>query len=1643
MADPKPPSRRSWKDAATGKGAGRGQARWQRGHDAPDTLGRRRRQLFVACSLLLVLLAAFIAVAIWPKAPPKAGLVLIGTAYENDLALPANYLGLRGLGDLDKQLCEGKGGLFRSTDSPAAVWHKAAEAPTEADFDPQKWVVGKGEFLLLFVSLHGAADGPKQPYFFLDDAEGKARFPVEKLLDNLENSNDLKQKHKLLLLDATQLSGSWPRGVLRNDFVAELKALLSDRRKANKDNNLWVLCASSEGQKSWPAEVYGQTAFAHFVLEGLRGEADGILESSRNRRTGRVTLKELDKYVRERVAQWVRDEHNAVQEPVLLPEGVTPEDDLELVRAPDEYESLPKPEPLPSPDSTTLAGLKSVWESCEDGRTKSRASGVYAPQVWRVYRAEIVRYEQAVRAGDTGRAAALQGKISDLKEEIERETQLALRDRTETFQSAGNALPLRATFGLTGDDRSTKLDAALRDLADPNRPGASDAEISPLRYTGRTRPAEAHLALMLWRDRPGGAANVPEEWGKDFKRAVGVRLRAEEAALSAGESSTRAAPHSYSEDVFPHVRERVEEADASRREGEDLLFASEPAHWAKAAEHLAKADGAYKQAAETGATVREALRVRDKAAAELPYYAQWLARRRLVSHKGADTAAADAIRLSGLTWSKLHQLKADLARPPRGKPEEGKAGASYDELKKVAQEVDNGLTSLEVYFRESYRPLLGDSRIQTRLQEIEDALTVPLIPTEERLALLQTSGKIVDKLRRGEGKDAANDKGDEAGATDASLATREGNLGRSSVGVVRLGQVADEALTRELEAGDFRAAGRVLGGAWLAAVEESRKALHAAGEAADPAEAARQAAGADDIARTLDDSGARLLSEGPIGPAKALRRLRVSELLRWQAQRTALDHWYEENPRADQPYYVAAANRYLDDARLLASSLNKQLDRLRQKAVGENVKATGISRPEEGPMRPPLTDFESKIPVDWSVRSEPGVPPGSAVLWAESAAPLRVTDGRRREPKALGDTNKANAQSQFDYDPKGGKPGAAGVQVTLHALYRGQRVDREVNIPLGPPPDVTAYNFPRRGSAFAVRAEQGALAGTVAIVLDGSPSMFYDDKPPYKYDRAVKALRTALGSLPIGTQFKIWRFGGDFDKQTEITEFPPLVWRGKDVDPDVERQLNNLAKYRANKLGWSPIVTTMKRALEDLKNAEGIKTLLVLSDGEDNEPEGKPPIREGTPPAEVRRVLRETFADSKVSIHFVLYHPEFEADIPKVRNQFQDIQNFDPPGRIYEKDKSALDEDQQLIKHLRDAMTPKVWLSKNGKPLRARSTDDEGFPITLPEAFSRGAWRWGGLDGQLPFGELDIRSYRLRSQMRLNEGDRLVLKLGRDNGGLYLKRATLGNVSRADNSHPRKNAGDNWTASMLLNRHRDGGLQQLLTLEETPADRAVGKPIEQVWPGFCWLDLAPESPAVKPVPVEWYLDYRYPAPTFAVNARRWPDGTPSRLSAWWSDSRIPPSEIESEPVPFRVTRGSLQSARVKLPGQTATVWAERRNQRVRVDPGGQKQDADCLILTVEANDPMVLARPSLEGFTGGEEHYYFTSLDKGYYQAVFWGIPGGDVVEFTLRLASLKAFKERVGKGGVRQVQLNADPPDRDDAASIDWVDVKSNPNGP
>ena len=131
--------------------------------------------------------------------------------------------------------------------------------------------------------------------------------------DVLKRLKACPSPQKLLVLDlAPPLASAW-RGHVHHD----LGAAIARELEALPDPDRLVLCPCAAGQTPHGSPDLGQSVFAYYVQEGLRGRADGY-ESNRD---GRVSVKELAAFVQARVERWTWHNRGERQTPTLLGEA--------------------------------------------------------------------------------------------------------------------------------------------------------------------------------------------------------------------------------------------------------------------------------------------------------------------------------------------------------------------------------------------------------------------------------------------------------------------------------------------------------------------------------------------------------------------------------------------------------------------------------------------------------------------------------------------------------------------------------------------------------------------------------------------------------------------------------------------------------------------------------------------------------------------------------------------------------------------------------------------------------------------------------------------------------------------------------------------------------------------------------------------------------------------------------------------------------------------------------------------------------------------------------------------------------------------------------------------------------------------------
>lgn len=504
-----------------------------------------------------------------------------------------------------------------------------------------------------------------------------------------------KDKEKILILEGAQVPANWRLGMLHNDFARHLERL---EREIRKVPHLWVLSAADVDQRCWASDGLRRTVFSHYLIEALRGKAA--------QDPSRLTLRQLHDYVRKNVRSWVWNAQGTIQEPVLLP-GVARDEGRQAEGRASDTQRAPEraaqvslatvtnapafTEPS-NPDRTTLQG---VWQGFDRLNTSVVPHpSVYSPRRWRRYQAEVVRFEELVRAGAESKAEPVRSRITELEGILESdrflndlpgsvENTLAMNvltggaietrsDRPPAFLQfwtaprgleAGKTWESLASSDKAGDDALPSLrirtdefllQMAIRDPAKNLESAAEKLEITN-RRSNAPQPAEVHLLRMIhrWFFVVNQTPPSSEVWGL-IGRALSVRRLAERAAAGA---SKQADLYSRGEQVNAWNKALVEAGDKSRRIGEDLLFSSEQTAWKSAGKALDEAKRSYDDAIARSAIVRTALAARDRALAVLPAYTRWLANR------DSDELWNNLEPKLEALWATTHQLAVQLEKP--------------------------------------------------------------------------------------------------------------------------------------------------------------------------------------------------------------------------------------------------------------------------------------------------------------------------------------------------------------------------------------------------------------------------------------------------------------------------------------------------------------------------------------------------------------------------------------------------------------------------------------------------------------------------------------------------------------------------------------------------------------------------------------------------------------------------------------------------------------------------------------------------------------------------------------------------------------------------------------------------------------------
>jgi len=428
---------------------------------------------------VIVLLALGLPVAlgslIWMverlRLPTPAHLELICSGYELNNQIPHNVPAKKALKRL-LRLARGKGGqwferLARYHQGPGEltdldIQGSAAWKTEEGGLSKKALELAKLKFptVIVIMALHGGVD-KDGAYFLLEDSKATPGSQDRlRLHDVLMTLKSLPQsQNKVLILDATRLEYHFELGMINNAFAEQLEAVENRIREIPR---LVVYSASGVNEKSWVDRLNNECVFLRALINRM------IVARSKG---GRLSLGQLVEAAGQDVEDWVWTHREALQRPVLLPRGEEGRSRAAAIELPVLLTDSTE-ESSPVDAGSISAELQSIWrvyQSVEGPVDPPYMPYITSPGFWRLYQANVTRFNELAHAGDMDSARALKQRLQFLETEM----------RGVQVRKLGSALGTLAMPILTGevdpflaiDRRTPERFDKLWKLAEAEQPG--------------------------------------------------------------------------------------------------------------------------------------------------------------------------------------------------------------------------------------------------------------------------------------------------------------------------------------------------------------------------------------------------------------------------------------------------------------------------------------------------------------------------------------------------------------------------------------------------------------------------------------------------------------------------------------------------------------------------------------------------------------------------------------------------------------------------------------------------------------------------------------------------------------------------------------------------------------------------------------------------------------------------------------------------------------------------------------------------------------------------------------------------------------------------------------------------------------------
>jgi hypothetical protein len=589
-----------------------------------------------------------------------------------------------------------------------------------------------------------------------------------------------------------------------------------------------------------------------------------------------------------------------------------------------------------------------------------------------------------------------------------------------------------------------------------------------------------------------------------------------------------------------------------------------------------------------------------------------------------------------------------------------------------------------------------------------------------------------------------------------------------------------------------------------------------------------------------------------------------------------------------------------------------------------------------------------------------------------------------------------------------GVPSKQTQQHFLRGVFRGHRFEVATTVTLQPRADFIAEQpkLPSTGKLHVqaskdVHQQFGVGKAALAIVVDFSGSMNSPlktaGKPqkggPRRIDKALDALEEVLSKDFLkGTVISLWvysQYEGDPKEEPIVKQLrAPQKWDSNSQLLPLMNKLRNLVPFNE-----TPLVRAMWKAKADLAGFEGLKTILVLTDGVDNRFENDKDLKVNKGNRNIPNFLKEQFKDSGILLNIIGFQLELtKAEIPekeKFEKAIRDLDgNFDD---VRDKNKLA----ETFEKSMKRKLVFRVERDSDGVPPEGleqgeKVTDSSKNPV------------WHPLDPG--YYKIRVEASKTREQrIQILPGDRLRLNLKPTPKGFVYERDLFADYFRDRFGREGvRETKKSWLIAALQNQQQrpEDPLSLMVTLEKTTGRQfdETGT-VRQVTPPlvFFKVKVPGEKAGATPRSLHFIRLADYAAPAWGLDVRPWSPKDRPVLEVLWSEDLPPADGVITQSEHFKGKEILQRQVAVKVNKVEAGTVILESLEELPAD-AKTKVPRVKVRLSYPANKPFMVHSP----IAGHQEHHFYTEANK--YTCVLWGMSLEQLK--TMYLISMEGFQE-------------------------------------